>query len=377
MESLTLLESTEEFVAGEPIVLQFDGKITGGLLIVRNSWGTFGIHPDSTQQQLTFTLPKTITQKSGSVDWTLLYQKNTISTGTFSILPSTTSSNTMETYLGPTSIFADNSDQSMLVVLPQDEFGNPLPEGTEIVKTEKFGESVQSSPLMVSDMIAHNLTGAKKVVGDIFITANMAGQFSKEFTINVLPTVADDFTISMKRNHPYADGNQIVSFTTSTILDVYGNTLADGTMVNFMIQDENGKRFQTYGQTLNGVAIAKMLHPEVPGKWKVWANISGASKSNALQLEFDAAVLDYPVHISNDGKTITVGPILSYMKQWVPDGMGISLKVVSPNDGTLLQVATTSRNGMGHFALPNGIEIQKNTTIVTVAGIKKQIHYKP
>lgn len=283
----------------------------------------------------------------------------------------------METYLGPTSIFADNSDQSMLVVLPQDEFGNPLPEGTEIVKTEKFGESVQSSPLMVSDMIAHNLTGAKKVVGDIFITANMVGQFSKEFTVNVLPTVADDFTISMKRNHPYADGNQIVSFTTSTILDVHGNTIADGTMVNFVIQDGNGQRFQTYGQTLNGTAVAKMLHPEVPGKWKVWASISGASKSNVLELEFDAAVLDYPVHISNDGKTITIGPILSYMKQWVPDGMSISLKVVSPNDSTLLQVATTSRNGMAHFSLPNGIEIQKNTTTVSVAGIIKQIHYKP
>ena len=163
----------------------------------------------------------------------------------------------------------------------------------------------------VQGMIAHAYVGGHSEIGELFLGTSIENQVSKEFTVSVLPTKSADFNITMERQHHFADGNQIVSFTTSTVKDRNGNTIADGTMVNFVVEDSSGNQYQTYGQTLNGIAVGKMLHPEAPTQWKVKAHISGLSQSNSLELDFEAAVRDYTVHVSENGRTITVGPILS------------------------------------------------------------------
>lgn len=376
-ESVIILTTKKEFVAGEPILLQFDEKAETQLLILRNAWGTFGILPDPTETKLSFTLPTSVSQKSGNIRWILVHQKSIVSKGSLTILPSNISSNAMETYIGPTSIFADDVDLSMVVSLPQDIYGNPLPEGTQVTFTEKFKEVHKNDSMMVRDMIAHHYVGAHNKVGNLFVGVAFKKQVSKELTVNVLPTKAVDFTISPERQHHFADGNQIVSFKTSTIQDTYGNTVADGTLVNFMVKDDSGNSYQTYGQTLNGVAIGKMLHPEIATHWSVKAHISGMSKSNGLELDFDAAVLDYPILFSDNGQKITVGPILSYMNQWVPDGMGIHLEVFN-SEGKLIWISKiTSRKGMGSFVLPENINPSQNTIITTVSGIRKTIQNTP
>tara|TARA_Y100001933_G_scaffold214761_1_gene220985 strand:- start:6201 stop:7421 length:1221 start_codon:yes stop_codon:yes gene_type:complete len=374
---IDLLTKQKEFVAGEAINLRFDGKPSNQILLIQNAWGTFGLQPDTTEIQLSFTLPTSVAQKSGEAHLKLISNSSIMSEGDLNILPSHNSSKEMETYIGPTSIFADNKDRSMVVTLPQDEFGNPLPEGTKLNLTEKFKEEQQSSPIELLDLIAHDYVGARKKVGDIFITTTLEKQVSKEFTVNVLPTRADDFIIQMDRQHRFADGNQIVSFKTSTINDVHGNMVADGTLVNFIIKDNSGNQYQTYGQTLNGMAEGKMLHPEVPSHWKVNANISGTSISNLLELDFEAAVLDYAIHMAKDGKTITVGPILSYMNQWVPDGMNMRLDIKTFEGQTIRTFNTSSRKGMGTFIVPNSINVDEIILTTTVAGITKTIQGTP
>nr|WP_297784858.1 hypothetical protein [uncultured Allomuricauda sp.] len=368
------LNSTErEFTAGDPIVLKFKGKAVKQLLLIQNGWGTIALQPDSTITDLTFTLPQAITQKSGLAHWSLLHQKTKVAKGSINILPSNTLSESMESYIGPTSIFADNQDQAMIVSLPQDTYGNPLPDSTIIELTEKFKNVQNNTSMPVKDMIANAYVGGYGEVGELFLGTSLENQVSKEFTLSVLPTKADDFAINFDRQHNNADGNQVISFTTSTIRDRNDNIVADGTMVNFVVEDRSGNQYQTYGQTLNGVAVGKMLHPEAPTQWKVKAHISGLSKSNSLELGFEAAVKDYTVHISENGRTITVGPILSYMKQWIPDGMGIYLEIKSPDGESLLTQETTSRKGMGKFELPENINAYENTVKITVAGIEKRI----
>ena len=370
---IEIITTQKEFVAGEPIQLQFDGAADNQLLLIQNAWGTIGLPPDTANTQLTFSLPAHISQKSGLNHWILIQEKTKIAKGDFTILPSKELSDAMESYIGPTSIFADNQDQAMMVSLPQDTFGNPLPNGNTIELTEKFKANQESYSVNVQDMIGFDFIGGHTKVGDIFITSTLDNQVSKEFTISVVPTKAADFTISSERQHSFADGNQIVSFKTSVINDRNGNKIADGTLVNFVIEDASGNSYQTYGQTLNGLAVGKMLHPEAPTQWNVKAHISGLSQSNHLELAFDAAVLDYSVHISEDGRIITVGPILSYMKQWIPDGMGIHLEIKSPDGKSLLTLETTSRKGMGKFELPENMNAYENTVKINVAGIKKRI----
>ncbi len=372
-DTTKLISTAREFVAGDSITLQFDGTSENQLLLVQNSWGTMLLKPDSTITNLTFTLPQIMAQKSGLAHWSLLHEKTMVAEGGFNILPSKTLSESMESYIGPTSIFADNQDEAMIVSLPQDTFGNPLPDSTIVQLTEKFKNSQNNTSMPVQGMIAHAYVGGHGEVGELFLSTSLENQVSKEFTVSVLPTKSADFNITMERQHNFADGNQIISFTTSTVKDRNGNTVADGTMVNFVVEDGSGNQYQTYGQTLNGVAVGKMLHPEAPTQWKVKAHISGLSQSNSLELGFEAAVKDYTVHVSENGRTITVGPILSYMKQWVPDGMGIHLEIKGPDEESLLTQETTSRKGMGEFELPENMNAYENTVKITVAGIEKRI----
>ena len=374
-DTIKLISTEREFTADDSIVLKFDGKAAKQLLLIQNGWGTIALQPDSIKTDLTFTLPQAITQKSGLTHWSLLHGKTKVAEGSIGILPSSTWSESMESYIGPTSIFADNQDQAMIVSLPQDTFGNPLPNETTIELTKKFKANQESYSVNVQDMIGFDFIGGHTKVDDIFITSTLDNQVSKEFTVSVVPTKAADFTISSERQHSFADGNQIVSFKTSVINDRNGNKIADGTLVNFVIEDASGNSYQTYGQTLNGLAVGKMLHPEAPTQWNVKAHISGLSQSNHLELAFDAAVLDYSVHISEDGRTITVGPILSYMKQWVPDGMGIHLAIESPSAKLLYAQKSTSRKGMSRFELPQSIDTNQNNIKITVAGIEKIIKH--
>ncbi|NVN19413.1 hypothetical protein GUA46_13770 [Muricauda sp. HICW] len=371
--AIKLISTEREFTADDSIVFKFDGKTAKQLLLIQNGWGTIALQPDSTNTDLTFTLPQTITQKSGLAHWSLHYQKTKVAEGSINILPSKTLSESMESYIGPTSIFADNQDEAMIVSLPQDTFGNPLPDRTIIELTEKFKNVQNNTSMPIQGMIAHAYVGGHSEIGELFLGTSIENQVSKEFTVSVLPTKSADFNITMERQHHFADGNQIVSFTTSTVKDRNGNTIADGTMVNFVVEDSSGNQYQTYGQTLNGIAVGKMLHPEAPTQWKVKAHISGLSQSNSLELDFEAAVRDYTVHVSENGRTITVGPILSYMKQWIPDGMGIYLEIKGPDGELLLTQETTSRKGMGKFELPENMNAHENTMIITVAGIEKRI----
>jgi len=372
-DTIKLISTEREFTADDSIVLKFDGKAAEQLLLIQNGWATIALQPDSTNTDLTFTLPQTITQKSGLAHWSLLHEKTKVAEGSFNILPSKTLSESMESYIGPTSIFADNQDEAMIVSLPQDIFGNPLPDSTIVQLTEKFKNSQNNTSMPVQGMIAHAYVGGHSEIGELFLGTSIENQVSKEFTVSVLPTKSADFNITMERQHHFADGNQIVSFTTSTVKDRNGNTIADGTMVNFVVEDSSGNQYQTYGQTLNGIAVGKMLHPEAPTQWKVKAHISGLSQSNSLELDFEAAVRDYTVHVSENGRTITVGPILSYMKQWIPDGMGIYLEIKGPDGELLLTQETTSRKGMGKFELPENMNAHENTMIITVAEIEKRI----
>lgn len=372
-DTTKLISTARAFIAGDSITLQFDGKSKNQLLLVQNGWGTIALKPDSTNRHLTFTLPQTIAQKSGLAYWRLIHQKIKVAEGSINILSSKTLSESMESYIGPTSIFADNQDQAMIVSLPQDTYGNPLPDSTIIELNEKFKNVQNNTSMPVQDMISHAYVGGHREVGELFLGTSSENQVSKEFTVSVLPTKSADFNITIERQHNFADGNQIVSFTTSIVKDRNGNTVADGTMVNFVVEDGSGNQYQTYGQTLNGVAVGKMLHPETPTQWKVKAHISGLSQSNSLELDFEAAVKDYAVHISENGSTITVGPILSYMKQWVPDGMGIHMEIKGPDGESLLTQETTSRKGMGKFELPENMNAYENTVKITVAGIEERI----
>lgn len=361
------------FEAGDSIVLKFDtASLTHALLMIHTAWGTTGIAPEEEGDDLSFLLPQNLSQKSGTVDWKLLGKNQILAMGSLSILPGKQESNTMETYLGPTSIFANTEDHAIIVALPQDQWGNPLPDGLEVQLNQTYANTQQSMKMETKNMIAYKRVGYAQKTGDLFLGASHASQRSKEFTLNVLPWKATAFRIECQRLHPYADGNQMATLTTSIIKDAHQNLVADGTLVQFYIDNGSGKEMITYGHTINGVALAKILHPSEASQWTIRAQVPGASQSNSLQLAFKPAVEDFPLLYDAHSATVTVGPILSYMGQWIPDGMAIDLDILKEGQ-PVGHMGTTSKNGMGTLQLPRTFDPSKQLLEVSVAGLKKQV----
>ncbi|MGB5371457.1 MAG: hypothetical protein WBN18_13595, partial [Flavobacteriaceae bacterium] len=197
---------------------------------------------------------------------------------------------------------------------------------------------------------------------------------SQEFTTMVYPSKATDFSISFTRNHPFADGNQTITFKTAVLKDLYGNILSDGTLVTFKITDAEGMLLQTTGTSLNGIAEAKLLHPTHQDNWRVMAFIAGAAKSNDLAIDFDQAVTDFEIKLAQHGRFLSVGPIKSFMDQMIPDGLPIQMEVSNAARRSLETIWTTSNRGMGSFTLPSAF-FEAGTYRVTIgaAGITKSM----
>ncbi|WP_394972383.1 hypothetical protein [uncultured Croceitalea sp.] len=374
-ERITLITNKKSYTAGEAIILEFSPSSSKSCYLKLNyAWGSTIIKPTK-GENLKFKIPENITRKSGVINWIFFNDIHTYIKGEFTVLPSSKQAQIMETYLGPTSIFADGKDQSMLVSLPQDIYGNPLMDTTIVKTIIQFNQEVDSKLIPVKNGIIYSFLDSRKVSGDLFVSVHHQNQISKEFTVVVLPTKAANFTISALQKHHYADGNQIISFKTSTIYDINDNLIADGTLVKFSIKTATGNILVANGQTINGQAIASLLHPEKSNTWQVQASINGVAKSNTLELNFSNAVLDFPVSIAKDKKSITVGPVESYMRQLIPDGMSIQLKIKSQNGNSLHIAKSNSRKGMITLELPNALVNNTNIIEIEVGGVTKKISY--
>ncbi len=368
----TLLTKSS-FVAGEYIVLTFDGEPTDQLcLLLNNAWGATVLKAKK-EEPLQFGLPDVFSLKSGVLEWKLLANSQMLATGQLEIQPGKGNKRMMETYLGPPSIFANGLDQSMIVALPQDSFGNPFDEGTPIQIRKQLQGNLQNKTLVIKHGIAYDYITADHQTGQYFISSQLGTQVSKEMVVNVMPSTPIDFEIEASREHNYADGNQLVTLSTSTVTDEHGNTVADGTLVSFHIETSEQPPIKTYGQTLNGIAKATILHPEKRDTWYITAYVLGSAESNMLELEFQSIISDLEIHFDPDKNELVIGPLKSYLGQLVPDGVAIEVAVLNDSGEILLVKQITSYEGMGKFLMPKTLDLKTYHFRVTAMGIIKEI----
>lgn len=367
---LELLTKQTEFEAGTTIILKFSNPNSlKPKLYISSSYGTSIINPLEENTILNYTLPKNISDKAGLLSWKLLNKTNTLS-GKLSI-KAKPQVNTLETYLGPPSIQAGGTDFTMLVVIPTDVYDNPLPDSTQVQIKHQFLAQQNNDAVYVKNRISYKNIYSQTKSGRILISSEVLGFNSKEYTANVLPALPTDFKISCKRHHEYADGNQISTFSTSVIKDAYDNIVSDGTYVDFFITNTKNNILKTSGTTINGIATAKMIHPDHKENWNIKAFIEGMAESNQMELVYKSVIKDFDIHFSKNNRLITVGPLKSFMEQMVPDGMETSISIYK-NDTLIKTLTKSTFEGYTTFKLdtnsfPNSTYLFK----VKVAGIEK------
>ncbi|MBT8302463.1 MAG: hypothetical protein KJO63_14125 [Maribacter sp.] len=370
-----LLTKETSYIAGDSITLRFRvNQNTGGLLFVKNALGSSLIEPVVKDSILEFQIPTSYSQKAGLSHWEFVTAKENPISGNLQIAPNTEKTTLIESYLGPRSIIAGNIDYSMFIIVPTDMFDNTFTNGTEVIVKHQFEDTISQNIIEIENLVAWTTIGASEKAGRLLVTASCNTTDSKELTSLVYPSNAIDFTISSKRDHQYADGNQIISFSSSVITDQFNNTISDGTLVTFIIADKAGNLLQTSGITINGVANAKLLHPVKEERWQITAYITGVAKSNTLTIDFKAAVKDYPITFNDENRTLFVGPIKSFMNQNIPDGLEVQLLIYNSQNKLLETKITTSRNGMAKFELsPDFFANGHYNLKINSAGISKNI----
>lgn len=367
--TIKLLTKATTFEAGQSISLKFsinDNEKPN--LYVSNSYGSTIIKPNVEFGKINYQIPHSICKKAGHINWKLL-AKNPLS-GAITIT-SKQKTVVIETYLGPPSIQAGETDYSMLVVIPTDDFDNPLPDRTSLTVKHQFLDNQHLENVFIKNRIAYKNIYSETKTGRILVSSECLEFNSKEYTVNVLPAIPTNFSISFSRNHNYADGNQITTFSTSIIKDKYNNIVSDGTYVDFFITDRKKHILKTSGTTIFGIANAKMIHPDHEDRWIVKAFVEGMAESNPIELIYKPISLDFNVTFSKDNRTITIGPLKSFMNQMVPDGLDVSLSVFQ-NDIKINTLLKNSFEGYVIFKLDTNNFTSKDYTLkIQTAGIEK------
>ncbi len=349
---VTLLTEETTFPAGNGIQLVFENTPIDTELLLHYGYGTTVIPADSLHKQR-FTIPEFIANKKGKVSYALYAQSKILYQSDFFIEANTQTPIHLESYIGPPSIVAGGEDYTMQVVVPSDAYDNTLPDSTAIIVKHQFLDRIQERKIVSNDMMGWTNIFSYDQSGQLLLSSQVGETYSKEHAIKVFPAMPEDFTIAYSRKHKYADGNQVVDFTTSVIRDQYGNIVSDGTMVNFIVKNENGSMLHAQGSTINGQALAKMLHPDHEDSWQVKAYVYGMGESNTISFSFSQVVNDFEVHYTKGNREITIGPLKSFMGQLMPDGAVVKMNIYKDDKKIDTKIETSSK-GMVRFLLREG-----------------------
>ncbi len=372
--SIALITQKKQYNAGSDICFTFNAsKEITPFLVITNVLGTSVLKPTKEANKLSFCLPPMYCNRAGKLNWSLVLENTEIKTGHITISPDP-GTTYLETYFGPRQITAGKEDFSMLVNIPTDRYDNTLDNGTMVTINSEFEDVFNQFKVPIAESIAWKNINATEKSGRILVSAHCNATNSKQLATIVYPAMATDFKIEYQRDHSFADGNQIIEFQTSEIMDKFGNIVSDGTHINFLIENQNGIFMNATGNTLHGRAVARLLHPEEPNTWKVKAFVTGAAKSNTVVVGFKAAVEDYPINFNKEQRKLSIGPLTSFMEQKVTDGFSIQLSIKSESNIINEAEKLFTKDGKASYILDeNFYPIGTYNITVEAAGISKEL----
>ena len=340
--SYVLKTVPESITAGDTLSIEFDYKGNSEVLLYcSNSYGSSLIKPEI-GETLLFKIPAKIANKSGILRWKLQDGSSPIF-GQVEILPKAEIDG-IETYIGPPSIEAGETDYTMVVTLPTDHLDNPLKDSTKVKIKHQFLDSRKIDDIFTEHGFGYKNLYSYRPSGRMIINTECLGLNSKEFDVNVVPAIPTNFEISTKRIHNYADGNQIATIKTTLIKDRFDNIVSDGTFVTFFITNAAGYKEETSGTTIDGIATAKMIHPDHEDSWNITAYVEGMANSNTISVDFEQAITDFDVSFKENNRIITVGPLKSFMNQFIPNGLNVTI-IIYQNEIVINEITEQSVEG--------------------------------
>ncbi len=270
----------------------------------------------------------------------------------------------IDVYLGPRTVIADTEHFVMLVAVPEDDWGNPVAEGTFVdFKTTRADQGVEVQRYPTEDLLAWYEVFSGTVAGRSRISAVSGAAGAPERTFLEVADIPNSYSLELLETLLPADGSALLTIRTEVLADRFGNVLPDGTVVALDAEGVTGIR-RIHSQTIDGRGEFTLEVPDEPGKVTLVATASGV-QSEPLELDFTSAVtsLEAEVELAPEVAIVHIGPVRSVRDSYVPEG---TVATVTAADGTVA-IADLSL-GVGTAFLPPETDMSRVT--VEVLGTK-------
>ena len=364
----TLLKSS--YLAGESITISRKSIGDSSFLQVTHAFGKMTVLGVEKTNQTFYYIPTLVSKKIGKIDLALYEDEKIVWTGSTEIKPDLDGEIVMESYCGPKHLIVSKSDFSMITATVLDQYDNPLPANTEVQIDYLANNSLKKQTISTSHLLGFKRVYAPKKSGFGSVSTSYENVGSKEFRLDFYANDPENYQIEFDRQHAFADGNQLISITTSIIQDRFGNTVENGTLVYFTIIDTEERLTSGSSETINGIAQFEVPAPENTTIWRVNSYIKNYAKSSELTIPFKPSVTDFDVTASE--KNIIAGPIKGFMNQFVKDGTMISFMLLS--EEKMLSYELPTKEGIAKLNFEKKIiPIGRYDVTVAFGDIKKEL----
>lgn len=277
-----------------------------------------------------FIIPKELNVQSGIVSLDLFVGGECIARH-ISYISAGTPNNVMEGFIGAKTLITDDEDPAMLVVIPIDTFNNFCEDSTQVIinsiDTRKAERTFTKSTIQG---LTYQLYDGLKTTAKTSIGATSSGAFMMEKELKHVPGEPVFFNLRTSNVYPYADGRQTFDVFSSTIRDLHGNIVADGTIIDYVVNDGTGiSKYRSI--TTNGISNLLLRNPNEEVDLVVYAEVDGVRKSRDIQVSFKPYILNYTVKYNSKNKKISIGPISGSLGQIIPDGTEVLITIKNKN----------------------------------------------
>jgi len=237
--------------------------------------------------------------------------------------------------VGARSIIANGATWSMVVVIPHDQFGNPIADASAVdITAQRPNQQLTRITVKTAHLLAWQRLYSQTVAGKTLISATSQDRLGAQAEVLEGAGWPVDISIQLGQlpTRISADGHSFIPVQTNLIRDAFGNVMPDGTSVVFEVNDGTGLKRLINSVTIRGVAEAQILSPNQATTLTIQARIFRVASEPLIVDVPPNGGFDFALQavVATDVISITAGPISGSLQQYVPDGTIAVLQVTGP-----------------------------------------------
>jgi len=329
--------------AGErPTVVVTAPNLPDSTQITLVASGGFGAYPLTSQisgGQAEFSLPLSLTRHSGTLSLTAsagLAQAQS----SLMVQPGPPTG-MLPARVTASSITVGRAEWTMVVAMPQDEWGNPAADSLPVIvrvqyptrSTEPVAAGRQITRTKTNHLLAWARVYSSKIAGRTHLAVSTGQAFSQKLTFRQIPARPQPFSLQSNPQSLPADGYQLARITTDLLWDVYDNPILDGTSLTFLVTEPDGSRRAIPAMVVDGQARIDLQAPTQPGLLTAQALLNDTlSRPLTMTITPGPAVTTIPLTLTRhpETMTLTAGPLVGPLGQLIPDGTPVLFEIAGP-----------------------------------------------